>query len=206
VQRGLDDAWRDGVDADAAGGVLDGQRPGDRGQAAFVSAASAVGSAESAWSATLALMLTTWLLCCFSMWPMALAQPEESGEVDPGDQRVALGGVVGEWLGDQDACVVDQGVDAPKRSSAWLMIWSAVACSQMSPSTVRTSGSFDGLMLREFATTAQRRCRYRSTWPAPIPCEPPVTTATFCGLSFTAFRSHVLGLQPGGELGNDVRR
>src|SRR5271166_2457152 len=32
----------------------------------------------------------------------------------------------------------------PKRSIAWLMIWSAVACSEMSPSTVRTSGSFEG--------------------------------------------------------------
>jgi hypothetical protein len=37
----------------------------------FVSAASAVGSTESAWSATLALMLTAWPLRCFSIWPMA---------------------------------------------------------------------------------------------------------------------------------------
>ena len=44
----------------------------------------------------------------------ALGHPEESGEVDPGDQRVVLGGVVGEWLGEEDACVVDQGVDAPE--------------------------------------------------------------------------------------------
>ena len=35
VHRGLDDARRDGVDPDAAGGVLDGQRPGGRGQAAL---------------------------------------------------------------------------------------------------------------------------------------------------------------------------
>src|SRR5262249_58657462 len=35
VHRGLDDARRDGVDADAAGGVLEGQRPGRRGQAAL---------------------------------------------------------------------------------------------------------------------------------------------------------------------------
>jgi hypothetical protein len=44
----------------------------------------------------------------------ALGQPEESGEVDADDQRVVLGGVVDEWLGDEDACVVDQGVDAPE--------------------------------------------------------------------------------------------
>src|SRR5487761_318905 len=84
----------------------------------------------------------------------------------------------------------------PKRSIAWLMIWSAVACSEMSPSTVRTSGSFDGLMLSEFATTAQPRCRYPSTRPAPIPCEPPVTIATFCPVPLTAspfscVRAHV---------------
>jgi len=33
VGGGLDDAWGDGVDPDAEGGDLDGQRPGDRGQA-----------------------------------------------------------------------------------------------------------------------------------------------------------------------------
>ena len=45
---------------------------------------------------------------------MALGQPEESGEVDGGDQRVVLCGVVDERHGDEDACVVDQGVDAPE--------------------------------------------------------------------------------------------
>jgi hypothetical protein len=37
----------------------------------LVSAVSAVGSTESAWAAMLALMLTTWPPCCFSIWPMA---------------------------------------------------------------------------------------------------------------------------------------
>src|SRR5258705_13021771 len=35
VHRGADDAWGDRVDPDAAGGVLDRQRPGDRVEAAF---------------------------------------------------------------------------------------------------------------------------------------------------------------------------
>ncbi len=37
----------------------------------LVSAASAVGSTESARSAMLALMLTTWPPCCFSIWRIA---------------------------------------------------------------------------------------------------------------------------------------
>jgi hypothetical protein len=79
----------------------------------LVSPVSAVGSTESAWAAMLALMLTTWPPCCLSIWPNdALGQPEESGQVDAGDQRVIVGGVVGEGLGDEDARVIDQGVDA----------------------------------------------------------------------------------------------
>ena len=58
------------------------------------------------------------------------------------------------------------------------MIWSAVAGSAMSPSTVRTPGSSAGLIVRAVATTAQPRPRYPATSPAPMPWEAPVMTAT----------------------------
>src|ERR1700733_12470016 len=41
-----------------------------------------------------------------------LGQPEEPAQVDPGEQGVVRGGVVGERLGDEHAGVVDQRVDA----------------------------------------------------------------------------------------------
>src|SRR5689334_1263846 len=49
----------------------------------------------------------------------------------------------------------------------------------MSPATVSTSGSCDGLIVRAVATTAQPRPRYSATSPAPMPREPPVMRATF---------------------------
>ena len=59
------------------------------------------------------------------------------------------------------------------------MIRSVVAGSDTSPSTVSTSGSLAGLIVREVATTAQPCCRYPATRPAPMPWEPPVMMATF---------------------------
>jgi hypothetical protein len=47
----------------------------------------------------------------------------------------------------------------PKRSIAPSAIRSAVAGSLTSPATVSTSGSFDGSILSELATTAQPRAR-----------------------------------------------
>jgi hypothetical protein len=116
----------DGVDADAAGGVLDGQRPGNRQQAAlrqrgqrgWLHGVRVVRDAGAEVDDTAAALLQ-------HLADGALGQPGESGEVDAGDQRVVLGGVVGEWLGDADACVFDQGVDA--RSMAWPMICPAAA-------------------------------------------------------------------------------
>src|ERR1700749_638769 len=35
VEGGLDEAWADGVDPDARGGVVDGKRAGSRGEATF---------------------------------------------------------------------------------------------------------------------------------------------------------------------------
>jgi hypothetical protein len=47
----------------------------------------------------------------------------------------------------------------PKCSSAVVMSRSAVAGSEMSPSTVTRFGSADGLIVRALASTAQPRCR-----------------------------------------------
>ena len=48
----------------------------------------------------------------------------------------------------------------------------------MSPATVSTPGSWDGVIVLAVATTAQPRARYPATRPAPMPWEPPVMMAT----------------------------
>src|SRR5262249_49784294 len=70
----------------------------------------------------------------------------------------------------------------PKRSSAPPMIRPAAAGSAMSASTVATSGSREGLIVSEVATTAQPRCRQPATSPAPMPGEAPVMTTTLPGM------------------------
>src|SRR5262249_40579971 len=65
-----------------------------------------------------------------------------------------------------------------KLSRAAPVTRSAVAGSAMSPSTVSTSGSPEGPMVRAAAATAQPRPRYPATRPAPMPREAPVMTAT----------------------------
>jgi hypothetical protein len=84
-----------------------------------------------------------------------LGQPEETGEVDADHQGVILGGVVGKRLRVVDAGVVDQGVDAaePLQCSADDPVGGAG--SAMSPSTVSTSGSSVGLIVRAVAATLQ---------------------------------------------------
>ncbi len=67
----------------------------------------------------------------------------------------------------------------PKRSSAWSTMRSAVAGSDTSPATVSRPGSAVGVIVRDVATTAHSLRRYPSTIPAPMPCDPPVTIATF---------------------------
>jgi DNA-binding CsgD family transcriptional regulator len=115
VHRGLDDARRDGVDPDAARGVLDGQGSGHRGQAAL---------GQRGQRAGLAGRRGLGLGGCDVDHVTAVppdhlgddppGQPEEPVQVDPGDQRVVLRGVLGERLGDEHAGVVDQRVDAPE--------------------------------------------------------------------------------------------
>ena len=58
------------------------------------------------------------------------------------------------------------------------MIRSAALGSEISASTVSTSGSAAGFIDRAVATTAQPCLRYPATRAAPMPCEPPVMTAT----------------------------
>src|SRR6516162_3410904 len=68
----------------------------------------------------------------------------------------------------------------PKRSSASDTMRSAVLGSTMSPAIVRMSGSDDGLIERELATTRKLQSRYPLTRASPIPCDAPVMIATFC--------------------------
>lgn len=83
-----------------------------------------------------------------------LGDAEEAGQVDTGHRVVVGLGVVGERLGDENAGVVDQGVDAAEALNGGAATRSAVAGSAMSPWMVRMFGSWDGAMLREVATTA----------------------------------------------------
>jgi hypothetical protein len=58
-------------------------------------------------------------------------------------------------------------------------MWAPAPGWEMSAGTLSTSGSPDGPMDRELATTAYPSLRYAGTRAAPIPCEAPVTMATF---------------------------
>ena len=86
--------------------------------------------------------------------------------------------VAGKYLETYTPALLTRVSMRPNRSSAPSMIRSAVAGFAMSPSTVSTSGSCDGLIVRALATTAQPRPRYPATRPAPMPCDPPVMMAT----------------------------
>ncbi len=117
--------------------------------------ASAVGTAEVAWSVRLVVMLTIWPEPCFSisvaarwvMWKkpatlVAILVLKSSCRV------------LGERLADEDAGIVDQA--CPRGRSARIAVptaSSAVAGSAMSPATATTSASLVGLMLRDVATT-----------------------------------------------------
>jgi hypothetical protein len=78
---------------------------------------------------------------------------EEPGGVDAQDGSVIGLGVLGEGLGDEDARVVDERVDAPEPVMPSEIARCAVFRSAMSPGTTRMSGSFDGLTDRAIATT-----------------------------------------------------
>ncbi len=112
VHGGGDGARRDGVDADAARGVLDGQRPGGGLEAALGQRGqhgrdARVGVVDQAGGDVddVAAALGEHVL------DGELGDVEEAVEVHRGHGGVVVGGVVGERLGDEDACVVDQGVD-----------------------------------------------------------------------------------------------
>jgi len=82
-----------------------------------------------------------------------LGNAEESGEVDAeraGEIGLAL---LGERFGDEDAGVVDQRVDTAEPGQAVGDHPLGGPGSAMSPATVRTSSSFDGLIERAVATT-----------------------------------------------------
>jgi hypothetical protein len=92
---------------------------------------------------------------------------------------VRLTGVIGERLGDVDAGVVDEGVDAAEASECPLTIRSAVAGSARSPSTVSTSASSIGFMVRAVATTLPAFPVAGRDQAGADAREPPVMKATF---------------------------
>jgi hypothetical protein len=81
----------------------------------LVSAAGTDGALEFASSAWVALTLTTWPPFRFSISAMTRWVSQKNPvRLTPANERVVLRRVVGERLGDEDAGVVDQGVDAPE--------------------------------------------------------------------------------------------
>ena len=113
VHRGRDDARGDGVDPDATGAILDGQRAGGRGQAALGQGGQHRGrTGVSGFSDDGADVDHVAAVPHRHLANGALRQPEEPGDADSHHGGVIGGGVAGERLGNDHARVIDQGVDA----------------------------------------------------------------------------------------------
>lgn len=83
-----------------------------------------------------------------------LGDAEEAAQVDAGNRVVVLLRVLGERFADEDTGIVDQRVDTAEALAAGRDEPLAVAGTDMSPWTVRMSGSCEGVIVREVATTA----------------------------------------------------
>ena len=99
-------------------------------------------------------MSTTWPPPWGSHRRDAARDLEEAAQVHAGDVVEVLVRVVGERLGDEDAGVVDHGVDPAEPRDGGVDDARADAGLAMSPATVSTIGSSDGVDARELATTA----------------------------------------------------
>jgi len=154
VQRRLDVAERDRVHANTALGVLDGERLGRRVEAALRQRREDGGNARHrVVDETRGDLDDMAAALLFHLGDGELRDVEESGEVDAQDGGVVGLGVLGEGLGDEDAGVVDECVDAPESLYGFEIVRSAVFRSAMSPGTTRMSASLDGLTDRAVATT-----------------------------------------------------
>jgi hypothetical protein len=106
---------------------------------------------------------------------------KETREVD-GDQGVeVLDGVLREGLADVDAGVVDQSVDVAKAPDRLVHDALGGIGSVMSPATATMPESAEDSIDRAVAITLYPSSRYALAIPAPMPCEAPVTIATFSG-------------------------
>ena len=75
--------------------------------------ASTDGTPLMAWSTRLVVMFTTWPPPCFTISAMArCVMWKKPARLTPSDRREVGLGVLGERLGDEDAGVVDQRIDA----------------------------------------------------------------------------------------------
>ena len=116
----LDDARRDGVRADASLRIFDGQRLrgrvqaalGQRGQHRRYAVDSVVDEARRNADHVAAAIL-------FHLGNGELRDEKEAVEVHGGDVCVVFGRIAGEGLGDEDAGVVDERVDAAKAGNGF---------------------------------------------------------------------------------------
>ena len=86
----------------------------------------------------------------------ALGELEEPAQVDPEDQVVVVGGVLGERLGDEDAGVVDQRVDPAELVAAPASIdpVGQARARRCRPARSAPAGRRTAAIVRELATTA----------------------------------------------------
>jgi hypothetical protein len=150
----LDNAGCDGVHADTALGVFDGKRFGCGVEAAHRQRLERGGQAGqrvvNKARADLDNMAATLL---FHLGDGELRHVEEADSVDAqGGGEVGFG-IFGEGLGDEDAGIVDERVDAPEPRLPSAITLSAVFRPAMSPGTARTPASLDGLTDRAVAIT-----------------------------------------------------
>ena len=126
----------------------------------FVSEASTDGTPAIAWSTRLVVICTTWPLpLLLHLGDGELRDVKEAGDVDAEHRRVIGLGVLGERLGDENAGVVDQRVDAPEPGHASAIARSAVFRSAMSPDTATNSrhrGWLDGARGRDHPVVCDR--------------------------------------------------
>src|SRR5215471_15536194 len=185
MQRRVHHAGRDGVHADAGVRVLHRQMLGDRFEPAFGEHGHrrrdtpdrVAGQGRRDGNDTPPGLLRDHVL------DGELGDVQEALEVRRDERPEVLGRVVRERLGEEDAGVIDQGVNRREPREGVSTIVAAAARSPMWPATNATWSdavtAVDWVTVRDVATTLKPRSINPCTMPAPIPCDAPVTMAVF---------------------------